>query len=67
MDQRDAHSPVQRAQQSYFQDSFELKKLLDGLELPPDARLFTVDATSVYTNIKTEPALAPNSLSTFVK
>jgi hypothetical protein len=24
-------TPVQKAQQSYFQDSFELKKLLDGL------------------------------------
>jgi ribosome-associated translation inhibitor RaiA len=51
-------TPVQKAQQSYFQDSFELKKMLDGLELPPNARLFTADATSMYTNIKTEPALA---------
>jgi hypothetical protein len=38
---------VQQAQQSYFQDSFELKKLLDGLELPLNARLFTADATSI--------------------
>ncbi|KAL3772001.1 hypothetical protein ACHAWO_008173 [Cyclotella atomus] len=51
-------TPIQKAQRSYFQDSFELKKMLDSLELPPNARLFTADATSMYTNIKTEPALA---------
>jgi hypothetical protein len=45
------------AQPSYFKDTFELKKLLDDLELPPNASLFTADATSMYTNIPTEPAL----------
>lgn len=51
-------SPVAQAQESYFQDSFALKKLLDGIEVPPGALLFTADATAMYTNIKTEPALA---------
>eukprot|EP00956_Cyclotella_meneghiniana_P041385 scaffold225046_cov56-Cyclotella_meneghiniana.AAC.2 len=50
--------PIQKAQPSYFQDSFALKLLLDALELPHNAQLFTADATSMYTVIKTEPALA---------
>ena len=50
-------TPLQQKQPSYFKDSFELKKLLDGMELPPNALLFTSDATSMYTNIKTDPAL----------
>jgi hypothetical protein len=50
-------APVQRAQKSFFKDSFELKKLLDELVLPPNALLFTADATSMYTNIRTAPAL----------
>eukprot|EP00956_Cyclotella_meneghiniana_P007975 scaffold10615_cov40-Cyclotella_meneghiniana.AAC.1 len=50
--------PIQKAQPSYFQDSFALKLLLDALELPHNAQLFTADATSMYTFIKTGPALA---------
>ena len=50
--------PIKKAQPSYFQDSFALKLLLDALELPDNAQLFTADATSMYTFIKTEPALA---------
>lgn len=49
--------PIQVKQQSYFKDSFELKTLLDQLAFPPNALLFTADAFSMYTNIKTEPAL----------
>lgn len=41
--------PIQKAQPSYFQDSFALKLLLDALELPHNAQLFTADATSMYT------------------
>jgi hypothetical protein len=50
-------APIQQAQESYFQDSFALKKLLDEMEVPPNALLFTSDATAMYTNIRTEPAL----------
>lgn len=50
-------TPVQQAQESYFQDSFALKKMLDEMEVPPNALLFTSDATAMYTNIRTEPAL----------
>ena len=50
--------PVARVQKSYFKDSFALKDLLDDLRLAPNARFFTADATSMYTNIATEPALA---------
>jgi hypothetical protein len=50
-------APVQQVQLSYFKDSYDLKKLLDGLQLSPNALLFTSDATSMYTNIQTDPAL----------
>eukprot|EP00956_Cyclotella_meneghiniana_P019570 scaffold33673_cov37-Cyclotella_meneghiniana.AAC.2 len=50
--------PIQVAQPSYFKDSFELKKILDTLWFPPNALPFTADAHSMYTNIKTEPALS---------
>ena len=54
------HQPVAQHQDSYFKDTFELKQLLDGMELPPNAMMFTLDATSasMYTNIQTEQALA---------
>ena len=35
----------------------ELKKQLLNLDLPPNARLFTADAMSMYTNIPTHMAL----------
>ena len=51
--------PIARAQPSYFKDSFVLKDLLMALgTLPSNAILFTSNATSMYTNIKTDPALA---------
>ena len=44
-------------QKSYFQDSFTLKKELDLPKIPSKARLFICDSTSMYTNIRTGPAL----------
>ena len=49
--------PIARAQPSYFQDSYCLKQLLSDIVLPPNALLFTADAKSMYTNIRTGPAL----------
>jgi hypothetical protein len=42
---------------SYLQSSFDLKTDLDSLNLPPNCRLFTADATSMYTNINTDAAI----------
>ena len=44
-------------QKSYLQDSFTLKKELDLQKIPSNAHLFICDATLMYTNIKTGPAL----------
>ena len=49
--------PVARAQKSYFKDTFVLKALLDELRLAPNERFWKADATAMYTNIKTPPAL----------
>ena len=42
---------------SYFKITLELKKELLDLTLPQNARLFTADAVSMYTNIPTHTAL----------
>ena len=42
---------------SYFKNTLELKKKLLDLYLPPNARLFTADTVSMYTNILTHTAL----------
>ena len=44
-------------QKSYFQDSFTLNKELNLQKIPSNASLFICDATYMYTNIKTGPAL----------
>jgi hypothetical protein len=44
-------------QRSYFKSSFDLKKELSVLTLPPGCFLFTADAESMYTNIPTDRAL----------
>eukprot|EP00804_Cyclotella_cryptica_P024342 CCRYP_015317-RA/>CCRYP_015317-RA protein AED:0.18 eAED:0.18 QI:0/-1/0/1/-1/1/1/0/363 len=49
--------PIARAQPSYFQDSYLLKQLLSEIDVPPHALFFTADAKSMYTNIRTGPAL----------
>ena len=47
-----------KQQQSYFKNSAKLKELLSELgPLPPNARIFTADAISMYTNIKTQPGI----------
>lgn len=46
-----------RTQRSYFKSSFDLKKELSALILPPGCFLFTADAESMYTNIPTDRAL----------
>lgn len=50
--------PVAQAQPAYFKDSFALRSMLIGMQVPPNARLFTADAVGMYPNIPTEPALA---------
>lgn len=49
--------PVAQAQPSFFKNSFECLQQLRELEVPANAFFFTADATSLYTNIPTEPAL----------
>ena len=56
--------PLAIDQPSYFKDSFALKDLLLALHLPPNARIFTADAESMYTNIPTETAL--KAISSFI-
>ena len=48
---------VARRTISYFKNTLELKKQLLELHLPTNARLFTADAVSMYTNIPTHTAL----------
>ena len=48
---------IASVQPAYFKDSKSLKESLDILNLPPSARLFSADAVSMYTNIRTTAAL----------
>ena len=45
------------AQPAYFKDTKDLLDHLASLNLPPTARIFSADAVSMYTNIKTSAAL----------
>lgn len=49
--------PIARTMPGYFKSSYELKEDLIPLKLPPNAVIFTADATSMYTNIDTDFAL----------
>jgi hypothetical protein len=57
--------PIAQCQQSYFRDSYALKTLLDEITVAPGSFLFTSDATSMYTNIRTKPAIA--HISTYLR
>ena len=48
---------VAKSFRSYIDSSFELVKELKKLRLPPNARVFTSDAKSMYTNINTTAAI----------
>jgi hypothetical protein len=49
--------PLAQAQRSYIKSSEELKNLLCAFDLPPNAKFFTADARSMYTNIPTDECL----------
>jgi len=49
--------PMAQSQSSYFRDSTAFKQRLDKVCLPPNAQLFTMDATAMYSNICSEAAL----------
>ena len=48
---------IARQQKTYFKSSYDLKQELMNLYIPSNARLFTSDAISMYTNIDTDQAL----------
>ena len=50
--------PIVKGQSTYFKNSFDLKKELDGITLHANASIFTYDALSMYTNIDTEECIA---------
>lgn len=50
-------NPIAQRQQSYFENSFALKEILDSTKIPPNTKIFSCDAKSMYTNIPTAPAL----------
>jgi hypothetical protein len=50
--------PICKRLPSYLKSSVELKQKLSSLTFEPNAHFFTADATSMYTNIDTDHAIA---------
>jgi hypothetical protein len=50
-------NPKAQHQQSYFENSFALKEILDSMEILPNTKIFSCNAKSMYMNIPTAPAL----------
>ena len=48
---------IAKQQESYFRNSFELRQQLCSTTYPTNAKLFTADAVSMYTNIPTNTAI----------
>ena len=46
-----------KQQESYFRNSYELRQQLCSTTYPPNAKLFTANAVSMYTNIPTNTAI----------
>jgi hypothetical protein len=65
--------PIVQRQKTYFKNSQALKHLLDNMHLPSNAKIFTYNAISMYTNIDTEDCIAristylllPTTLATY--
>lgn len=50
-------APLAKQARSYFRDSLHLISLLDSVHVSPGTILFTMDITSLYTNIPTEDCI----------
>jgi hypothetical protein len=50
--------PIVKGQSTYFKNSVELKKELNGITISTNASIFTYNAISMYTNIYTEDCIA---------
>ena len=48
---------IAKQQESYFRNSFELRQQLCSTTYPTNAKIFTADAVSMYTNIPTNTAI----------
>ena len=48
---------IAKQQESYFRNSFKLRQQLCSTAYPPNTKLFTADAVSMYSNIPTNTAI----------
>jgi hypothetical protein len=49
---------IAQEQDSYFENSFILKELLEKMHVDDDTNIFSCDAVAMYPNIPTDPGLA---------